>query len=113
MMLFGSESWVWSQSMVTTVEGFHNRVARRLSGKMPVLIHGTWVYPPIAEALEAAALFPIERYIASRRGTVHTYVQRRPLLSMRSVVRARDYQELPLELLCGWWEQCHIVDNLT
>jgi hypothetical protein len=110
VLLFGSESWVWSQSMVQTVEGFHNRVARRLSGKMPVLIHGTWVYPPIAEALEAAALFPIERYIASRRGTVHTYVQRRPIYEI--CCQSKRLPGTPTRTAV-WWEQCHIVDNLT
>jgi hypothetical protein len=111
VLLFGSESWVWSQSMVKTVEGFHNRVARRLLGKMPVLTHGTWVYPPIVEALETAALYPVERYIASRRETVHTYVQRRPIYEI--CCQSKRLPGTPTGTAVLWWEQCHSVDNLT
>ena len=47
VLLYGSESWVWTDSMVKAVEGFHNRVARRLADMVPTLVNGQWEYPPI------------------------------------------------------------------
>ena len=46
VLLFGSETWVRTQTMDKLLSGFHHRVARRLSGHMPRLHNGVWVYPP-------------------------------------------------------------------
>ena len=32
MLLYGSESWVVTDAMMTVLEGFHHRIARRIAG---------------------------------------------------------------------------------
>ena len=82
VLLYGSETWVFTQSMYKALAGFHHRVARRLAGRMPRLEQGQWVYPPIQEALEAAGLFPMEEYITRRRNRMVDYVATRPILDI-------------------------------
>ena len=61
VLLYGSESWVVTPRMLEVLKGFHHRVARKLTGKMARRqADGSWDYPPIADALEAAGLFPME-----------------------------------------------------
>ena len=66
VLLFGSETWVWSESMRLTLRGFHHWVARRLTGLSAHRHNGGWVVPPAADALRAAGLLPIEEYITCR-----------------------------------------------
>ena len=83
VLLFGSETWVISSSMLKTLEGFHHRVARQLTGRQPRRRNAnTWVYPPIAEALSEAGLFPMSTYLARRREYLKAFVQDRPLLNI-------------------------------
>ena len=49
VLLYGSESWVWSLRMLHTVRGFHHRAARNLAGKRPNdsrMVHMGTVLPP-------------------------------------------------------------------
>ena len=39
VMVYGSETWVFSESKLQALQGFHHRVARRLTGRMPRQIH--------------------------------------------------------------------------
>ena len=77
VLLFGSETWNLTASQLQALTGFHHRVARRLSGRMPYRdAHlGRWVYPLIEEALEIAGLSPLEEYILQCRWTIFTQVQ--------------------------------------
>ena len=79
VLLYGSETWVWSQAMVQRLRGFHNRVVRRLAGRLPRLLHGEWVYPPIEEAYEITGVQPLDVYIARRRSTFLPKVEGRPI----------------------------------
>ena len=81
VLLYGSETWVLTQSMRNVLTGFHHRVARRLSGRMPRYLHheDRWEYPPIEEALERAGLFPMEEYLLRRRNKMVDYVSTRPI----------------------------------
>ena len=38
VLLYGSESWVWSSSMLNTIRGFHHRVCWRLADKRPKIL---------------------------------------------------------------------------
>ena len=52
VLLFGSEMWVMNPRLDKPLEGFHNRAVRRVVGMVPKhQRYGTWVYPPIGEAL--------------------------------------------------------------
>jgi len=37
VLLYGSETWVWSQSMRLALQGFHHRVARKITDLRPRL----------------------------------------------------------------------------
>ena len=61
MFLYGSEIWMLTGVILTVLESFHNRMARRIVGK--TYRHagdGGWECPPVEEALELAGLWPIE-----------------------------------------------------
>ena len=107
VLLYGSETWVWTDSMRLTLQGFHHKVARRLSGLMPRLVNGEWFYPPIAEALQTAGLEPLEVYITRRRETLLAQVEQRPIYRICQATN-RLPSTPPTTLV--WWEQ-FTIDN--
>lgn len=84
VLLYGSESWNLSSSMLKLLEGFHHQVARRLSGRRARYLQreDRWFYPPIAEALEICGLHPIQEYLRRRRQTIEDYVACRPIYTL-------------------------------
>ena len=102
VLLYGCESWTLTTPMIKTLEAFHHRVARRIS-KMTPTRHpdGTWTYPPLQDALEAAGLFPLREYIHRRVNTIRRYIEERPIyqLCLISSAAARDDRCL------RWWTQ--------
>ena len=80
VLLFGSETWVTTPSMMRTLEGFHVRAARRMTGMMPERkSDGTWVYPDSEKVLKVAGLCTIAHYVGVWRATVLKYVSTRPI----------------------------------
>ena len=60
-----------------SLNGFHHRVARRLSG-LPVRfdpIAGDWIRPDANLALQRASLLPLSEYILRRRQYLLNWVQ--------------------------------------
>ena len=52
VLLYGSEIWVVMGEMLTVLEGFHNGVARRISGKTYWRDwDGGWEWTPVEETL--------------------------------------------------------------
>ena len=52
VLLYGSEIWVATESMLKVLEGFHHRVARWIVGNTDRrTVDGEWEYPPVADAL--------------------------------------------------------------
>ena len=80
VLLYGSETWVVTRPMLQLLEGFHNRVARKLTGRMPYLEGDTWIYPPMKETLEKANMYTVEHYIRVRQAHMEDYVATRPIL---------------------------------
>ena len=103
VLLYGSETWVWSKRMVDTVRGFHHRAARFLSGNPPRrLQNGTYLYLPADEAMEACGFLPIQVYIARRRARTLDYVQQRPIYDLcANALRAPGTPSGTV----FWWEQ--------
>jgi hypothetical protein len=67
VLLYGSETWTVTPQMIETLNGFHHKIARRISNMMPVREQNdTWYYPPIGLALEKAGLFTVAEYIANQ-----------------------------------------------
>ena len=47
VLLYGSESWVWTSSMLNTIRGFHHCACQRLADKRPIRRqNGTYWYCP-------------------------------------------------------------------
>ena len=60
VLLYVSESWVVTGSMMKVLEGFHHRAARRIIGMTATRGTGEeWEYLPVAATLEAAGLHPM------------------------------------------------------
>jgi hypothetical protein len=102
VLLCGCESWVITPRMMKVLEGFHHRVARRLSGKMARLEQGEWVYPPLEEALEDAGLFPLKHYIEKRQQRIAEYVATRPVATHIAMVTRPTGAP---SRKTYWWEQ--------
>ena len=101
VLLYGVETWVLTKHMTKSLEGFHNRVARQISGGQRRLRLGTWVSPPVEEALAIAKLRPMSEYILRRRRYLRDYIQDRPILSALS--RADRLTGTPTNTL--WWDE--------
>jgi len=95
---------VISERALRALSGFHNRVARRLSGKMARQDpdSGEWSYPPLEEALEGAGLHKIEHYIGVRQ---RSFVQRIATRPMMDICEEMEDQGLPTESRLWWWTQ--------
>ena len=103
VLLYGSESWVWSLRMLHTVRGFHHRAARNLAGKRPKRRQdGTYVYCPADEAMKACGLLPVQVYIARRRKHALTYVEKRPIYELCKTTPRSAGTPSGTQF---WWEQ--------
>ena len=103
VLLYSSESWVWTSSMLNIIRGFHHRACWRLADKRPIrLQNGTYLYCPADEAMKICKLSPIQVYIARRKQTVLAYVGKRPIYKLcRKTVRSTG---TPTKTKF-WWEQ--------
>jgi hypothetical protein len=99
VLLYGCETWVLSDRMISTLRGFHHRVARKIAKKQAYLLAGDWIYPPIEEALDDANLETIEVYIRRRQNHVAQYVATRPLLQLCQTAPAQPGSVSRLR----WW----------
>ena len=60
VLLYVSESWVITGSMVKVLESFHHQSARKVTRMTEKSgLGGKWEYPLVVAALEAAGLYPI------------------------------------------------------
>ena len=81
VLLYGSESRVISKSKLKQLCSFHHRVARYITGRhIRRRPDGTYEYPPTAEVLEMAGLYPLQTYITKRKQTIWQAVRTRPIL---------------------------------
>lgn len=81
ILLYACETWTIDSSMMKTLSGFHNRVARQIARKGPKRDPntGVWEYPPLEEALQGAGLYPLEHYVAVRQGRFVDKIATRPV----------------------------------
>ena len=64
VLLFGAETWVLNQNMEKSLDSFHSRVAKRITGKQPWHKKDMrWDYLPLVEALMEAGLEGIRKSI--------------------------------------------------
>jgi len=74
VLLFGSESWTFTESMMNVLKGFHHRAARRMANMMAYKGPGDkWIYPPLEEALKKAGLYTMEHYVNKQQQRIVDY----------------------------------------
>ena len=67
VLLFGADTWALTPRMEKALDIFQSRVARRITGRQPQQKkHGSWDYPPLAEALREAGMVGIRTSITRR-----------------------------------------------
>ena len=98
VLLYGLETWVWTQAMRLALQGFHHKAVRRLSGRAARRVAGEWVLPPLEEAFEATGMEPIEEYITRRRATLLAQVNTRPMHRICEVTTRFKLPSTPTEL---------------
>ena len=78
ILLYGSESWVLTDSMLMKLEAFHKKIARNITNchiRPDPQNEGEWIYPDTESVLKKASLLPIEEYIKRRKNTISQYAQ--------------------------------------
>ena len=110
VLLYGSESWTLSESMLQRIRSFHSRVARYICRRhIRKLEDDTWEYPPTAEVLEKSGLFTIDEYIRRRRETVWKFTSGRPIYAAccGAQVRERNHNRIV------WWNLTNLPATLN
>lgn len=81
VLLYGSETWTTTQSMLKILNGFHHRVARRLTGRQPFFSRReqSWIYPATERLLEETGMFTMEVYLQRRVSRLVEHIATRPL----------------------------------
>jgi hypothetical protein len=111
VLLFSSETWVVTPTLLQQLESFHHAVARRISGKRATLDvrTGVWKWPPIEEALALAGILPIAEYIRVRQDTIAEYVATRPIMDMCNLALKRRGNPSSRTY---WWTQSGVYEAL-
>jgi hypothetical protein len=81
VLLYGCETWVITSNMLSVLESFHHRVARRLTRRFPYYIRHAdlWICPSVTETLQEAGVFTIQEHISRRREHLQAYAETRPI----------------------------------
>jgi hypothetical protein len=81
VLLFSCETWVISKQIIRCLDGFHHRIARRLTGRhIRPRSDGSdgWIRPAIGPALNEAGMYSMMTYISRRREYLISWAQARP-----------------------------------
>ena len=104
VLLYGSETWNLTQTIMALLEGFHIRAAYRMAKehKPQKGPNHVWVYPVKEDVLKECGIYTILHYIAFRRETIfHYVVLDRPINDLCTAGERRR----GLALRQWWWEQ--------
>jgi hypothetical protein len=105
VLLYGCETWTLTTPMVKVLESFHHKVARRITGKMPtLLLSGEWHYPPLADALLEAGLYPLRTYIQRRQATITRHIVTRPIYQL-CLIASQANEADGSDRVTRWWTQ--------
>ena len=103
VLLYGSETWNLTETVLARLEGFHIRAAYRMARvhKPRKGLFGDWIYPSTKDVLEECGLYSVKDYINKCRATIAMYVVNRPILQ-ECKERERRRGSMPRQ---WWWEQ--------
>ena len=83
VFLYGSDRWVVTGMMLTVLEVFHHRVARKIAGKTAQCPgDGGWEWPPVEEDLDLAGIYLIKEYIQRRQATIAACMANRSIYKL-------------------------------
>ena len=85
VLLYGSETWVLTDSALRCLEGFYYRAACRMARKNRPKKNertGEWRYPDKKELFEEVGLYTLTEYIEKRRKTIGAYIRDRSILDL-------------------------------
>ena len=83
VILFTSETWNLSHLAMQCLEGFHLKVARRMTGMVPKKgVDGTWYYPSPKDALDVEGLHTIKAYINVQRQTIASFIVNQSIFNL-------------------------------
>ena len=83
VLIYGSNRWVVTGSMLKFMDGFHHQVARRIPEKTAwCIVYREWEWPPLTDALEIAWLWPIKEYIQRRQATIAEHIACQPIYEL-------------------------------
>ena len=101
VLLFGLETWVVNPWLEKSLAGFHHKAVWQMMVVGPKCqLDGTWVYPPIGEALVTVLLDEIGMYIAFHQNTVTQYIPTCPIMDLCLAAERRPV----MQLYWRWWE---------
>ena len=107
VLLYGSESWVITQKMLHSLQSFHQRCARFITGRHIWMdVNGHWTYPSSGVTLNHAGLLPIEDYIKSRKASIMKYAEARPIYN--TCKASTPIASNPRQLV--WWGNHLVAD---
>ena len=80
VLLYRRKIWVVMDTMMTVIEGFHHRIARRIVGMTARKSNGgEWEWASVGAALETTGICPIRDYTRICQATISEYVVGRPI----------------------------------
>ena len=83
VLIYGSEIWVVTGFILKVIDDFHNRVARRILGKIDQHAGGFgWEWPPVREALYVSGMCPIKECIQSLNSAVAVHIFNRTIYEL-------------------------------
>jgi hypothetical protein len=100
ILLYGSKTWVLSQTALAHLEGFHIHAAYQMA-KMHKPKQGlgmTWIYPRMVDVLQECNLKAMEEYIGIRWQTIAVYVATPLILN-----KCRQGEQKRGAVPCLWW----------
>ena len=72
-----------TEEMLKVLDGFHNWVARRISGMLSQKVgEEIWDWSLVAYALEASGMWPMKEYIKRRQATIVDYIANLPIYEL-------------------------------
>jgi hypothetical protein len=111
VLLFSSETWVVTPTLLQQLESFHHAAVRQIAGKRATLDvrTGVWKWPPLEGAMALAGVKPISEYIRVRQDTIAQYVATRPIMDMCNLALRRRGNT---STRTYWWTQSGVYEAL-
>ena len=102
LLLYGSEEWVMPSLIGRMLDSLHHWVVRRMTGWQPMRkTDGTWVYPPMVEAMMEAGIHEVENYVSRCQRMVEKYISTRSIMDLFLAAE----QCLGTRVLKRWWQK--------